>query len=57
MADSTQDPLTSLAVAAVQLNELHRALVDAGFNDRQALYLTAAAMCGHPPDPQEGTDR
>lgn len=41
-------PFTALAGAAAALHELYRAYRDAGFTDRQALYLAACIACGGP---------
>jgi hypothetical protein len=38
------DPVTVLAAGAAQAHELFTAWVDAGFTDRQALYLLGQVM-------------
>lgn len=42
------NPLTALSEAAVQLHELFRSYLDAGFTEQQALYLAACVACGGP---------
>lgn len=44
-----EDPITSLAEAAVSLHELFQAYVDAGFTEQQALYLVGRIIT--PPTP------
>lgn len=38
------DPITLLAVLAIQLHELFRALVSAGFNEEQAMRIVLAQV-------------
>ncbi len=43
------DPMTGLAEAAVQLHELFREYVKAGFSEQQALYLVARILAASVP--------
>lgn len=40
------DPISELAAAASQLHELFISYVNAGFNERQALYLVGQVLRG-----------
>lgn len=42
--DITPDPMTLLAAAAVQMHELFRSYVEAGFTEEQAMELLIAVM-------------
>jgi hypothetical protein len=46
--DMPVNPLTALSEAAAQLHELFHAYLEAGFTEKQALYLTACIACGGP---------
>jgi hypothetical protein len=47
------DPVTVLAAGAAQAHELFTAWVDAGFTDRQALYLLGQVMAAAARGPAE----
>lgn len=48
MNEMPANPLTALSEAAAQLHELFQAYAQAGFTEKQALYLTACIACGGP---------
>jgi hypothetical protein len=52
MNDSSHGDITPLLEAAATAHELFCSLVDGGFNEAQAIRLTAYVMLGHP---TEGT--
>ncbi|WP_289009138.1 hypothetical protein [uncultured Thermomonospora sp.] len=43
-SDMPQDPFTELAKAAIQLHELFKAFLDAGFTEPQAMQLVCTAL-------------
>jgi hypothetical protein len=49
-ANDPNPPITELAAAAVQLHELFRAYVDAGFTEPQAMQLCVALLQGRKPE-------
>lgn len=46
--DMPENPFSQLAQAAMSLHELFTSYLDAGFSERQALYLVACLMTGGP---------
>lgn len=47
MSDPPHEPFTTLAAAAASIREMFTALLEAGFTEPQALYLTGVLLaCG-----------
>ena len=47
MTTEPNDPLTLLRQAAVQMHEMFKTYVEAGFTDHQALYLVGQMIQSH----------
>lgn len=50
--DMPENPFSQLAQAAMQMHELFTSYLQAGFSERQALYLVACVACGGPREQQ-----
>jgi hypothetical protein len=51
-SNEIQDPLSALAMAATAAHVMFQSYVEAGFNEQQALYLTAQVLTASMRGPQ-----